>query len=134
MNSGLPGVVNFNADPSGNRFAAPEAEKAPRAFGWVDLAVLGALAAFIYAMVTVAHEWRGALQPVPAIHLEAHYLPLYALYSLSRGVMAYGVSFLFTMVYGYTMARVGTLRGTVPLQRHARERTFYGVQQPIVSA
>ena len=116
MNSGLPGVVNFNADPSGNRFAAPEAEKAPRAFGWVDLAVLGALAAFIYAMVTVAHEWRGALQPVPAIHLEAHYLPLYALYSLSRGVMAYGVSFLFTMVYGYAMARVaGAERVMLPV-------------------
>ena len=72
----------------------------------MDLAVVGLLAAFIYALVTVAHEWNGPLRQVPEIHLEARYLPLYALFSLSRGVMAYGVSFLFTMVYGYAMARV----------------------------
>jgi len=78
----------------------------PRAFSWVDLAVAGLLAAFIYALVTVAHEWSAPLQQVPEIHLEVRYLPLYTLFSLSRGVIAYGVSFVFTMVYGYTMARV----------------------------
>jgi hypothetical protein len=62
--------------------------RAPRAFGWIDLAVIGLLAAFIYALVTVAHEWSGPLQQVPVIHLEARYLPQYALFSLSRGVMA----------------------------------------------
>lgn len=85
-------------------------------FGWIDLAVIGLLAAFIYALVTVAHEWSGPLQQVPVIHLEASYLPQYALFSLSRGVMAYGVSFLFTMVYGYTMARVaGAERVMLPV-------------------
>jgi hypothetical protein len=54
----------------------------PRAFGWVDLAVVGLLAAPIYALVTVAREWSGPLQQVPEIHLEARYLPLYALFSL----------------------------------------------------
>ena len=90
--------------------------RAPRAFGWIDLAVIGLLAAFIYALVTVAHEWSGPLQQVPVIHLEARYLPLYALFSLSRGVMAYGVSFLFTMIYGYAMARVaGAERVMLPV-------------------
>ena len=90
--------------------------RTPRAFGWVDLAVAGLLAAFIYALVTVAHEWRGPLRQVPEIHLEARYLPLYSLFSLSRGVMAYGVSFLFTMVYGYAMARVaGAERVMLPV-------------------
>ncbi len=89
---------------------------APRTFGWIDLAVVGLLAGFIYALVTVAHQWSGPLQQVPVIHLEARYLPLYALFSLTRGVMAYGVSFLFTMVYGYTMARVtGAERVMLPL-------------------
>jgi NitT/TauT family transport system permease protein len=78
----------------------------PRAFSWVDLAVAGLLAAFIYALVTVAHEWTAPLQQVPEIHLEVRYLPLYTLFSLSRGVIAYGVSFVFTMIYGYIMARV----------------------------
>jgi NitT/TauT family transport system permease protein len=90
--------------------------RAPRAFDWIDLAVIGLLAAFIYALVTVAHEWSGPLQQVPVIHLEARYLPLYALFSLSRGVMAYGVSFLFTMIYGYAMARVaGAERVMLPV-------------------
>jgi NitT/TauT family transport system permease protein len=90
--------------------------RAPRAFGWVDLAVAGLLAALIYALVTVAHEWSGPLQQVPQIHLEARYLPLYTLFSLSRGVIAYGISFLFTMVYGYAMARVaGAERVMLPV-------------------
>ena len=80
--------------------------RSPRVFGWIDLAVAGLLAALIYALVTVTHEWSGPLREIPEIHLEARYLPLYTLFSLSRGVMAYGVSFLFTMVYGYAMARV----------------------------
>ena len=78
----------------------------PAWFSWIDLAVLGLLAAFVYAVLMVAREWGEVLQPVPEIHLEARYLPLYALLSLSRGVIAYGVSFLFTMIYGYMMARV----------------------------
>ena len=77
-----------------------------RAFAWTDLAVFGVLVALIYAVVTVAREWSGPLQPVAVIHTEARYLPLYALFSLTRGVFAYGVSFLFTMVSGYAMARV----------------------------
>lgn len=90
--------------------------RAPRTFDWVDLAVAGMLAAFIYALVTVAREWSGPLRQVPEIHLEARYLPLYALFSLSRGVAAYGVSFLFTMVYGYAMARVaGAERVMLPV-------------------
>jgi len=77
-----------------------------RAFDWADLAVGGLLVGLIYAVVTVAREWSGQLQPVAEIHLEARYLPLYALFSLTRGVIAYGISFLLTMVYGYVMARV----------------------------
>lgn len=90
--------------------------RTPRAFGWVDLAVAGLLAALIYALVAVAREWSGPLRQIPVIHLEARYLPLYALLSLSRGVIAYGVSFLFTMVYGYMMARVvGAERVMLPV-------------------
>ena len=90
--------------------------RTPRGFGWVDLAVAGLLAALIYALVTVAREWSGVLQPVPELHLEARYLPLYTLFSLSRGVIAYGVSFLFTMVYGYAMARMtGAERVMLPV-------------------
>ncbi|HVY71254.1 MAG TPA: ABC transporter permease subunit, partial [Verrucomicrobiae bacterium] len=69
-----------------------------------------------YAVVVVAREWTGQLQPVAEIHLEARYLPLYALFSLARGVIAYIVSFFFTMVYGYVAARVeGAERVMLPV-------------------
>ena len=74
------------------------------------------LAAFIAAIVTTAREWSGPLQAAAEIHLEPRYLPLYALYSLARGIAAYSLSFLFTMLYGYTMARViGAERFLLPL-------------------
>jgi NitT/TauT family transport system permease protein len=91
-------------------------QRTERAFAWADLAVGGLLLALIYAIVTVARQWGGQLQPVAAIHLEGRYLPLYALFSLTRGVIAYAISFLFTMVYGYVMARVmGAERVLLPL-------------------
>jgi NitT/TauT family transport system permease protein len=77
-----------------------------KAFAWADLGVLCLLVAVIYVVVRVAQEWSGPLRAVAEIHLEPGYLPLYGLFSLSRGVIAYGVSFLFTMAYGYVMARV----------------------------
>ncbi len=87
-----------------------------RAFGWVDLAVLGFLTATIYAVVTVAREWSGATPPVPEIHLEVRYLPIYTLFSLARGVIAYGISFLFAIGYGYAMVRMkGAERVLLPV-------------------
>ncbi|MBI1177834.1 ABC transporter permease subunit [bacterium] len=77
-----------------------------RPFEWTDLAVFALLLTVIYAVVTVAREWTGPLQAVAEIHTEPRYLPLYALYSLTRGLCAYAISFLFTMFYGYAMARV----------------------------
>jgi len=104
--SSAPGIFVGPADTGG----------IPRWFSWIDLAVLGLGAALVYALITVAREWSGVLQPVTEIHLEARYLPHYALLSLSRGVMAYGVSFLFTMFYGYAMARVaGAERVMLPV-------------------
>jgi NitT/TauT family transport system permease protein len=100
-----------NAVPTDNRSGGIS-----RTFGWVDLAVVGLLAGFIYALVAVAREWSGPLQQVPEIHLGSRYLPVYALFSLSRGVLAYGASFVFTMVYGYAMARVaGAERVMLPV-------------------
>src|SRR6185369_4267779 len=111
---------NRAASPTGNQFfnmtISPTTDRPQRAFDWIDLGVLVALGAGIYAVVTVAKEWTGVLQPVAEVHLEARYLPLYTMFSLTRGVLAYLVSFLFTMVYGYAMARVaGAERVMLPV-------------------
>src|ERR1041384_1329755 len=77
-----------------------------RRIGLIDAIVLLSLGAIIYGMIEIAREWTGVLHPLAEIHLEARYLPLYMLYSLTRGLLAYLISFLFTMVYGYAAARV----------------------------
>lgn len=87
-----------------------------KAIGWSDLLGVAVLFAVISGIVVVAREWSGPLQPMAEIHLEPEYLPLYTFLSLSRGLAAYGLSFLFTMVYGTVMARVrGAERVMLPL-------------------
>ena len=87
-----------------------------KAIGWSDLLGIAVLFAVISGIVVVAREWSGPLQPMAEIHLEPEYLPLYTFLSLSRGVAAYGLSFLFTMVYGTVMARVrGAERVMLPV-------------------
>ncbi len=86
--------------------AKPDFSDLPQRAVWIDLTVMAALSAVIYGIIRVAREWTGTLNPTPDIRLEAQYLPLYLLYSLTRGVLAYGLSFAFTMAYGYVAARV----------------------------
>lgn len=87
-----------------------------KGFGWLDLLAFGALCAVIYAIVAVAREWSGPLRPTAEIELAPQHLLAYSAFSLARGVLAYGVSFLFTLVYGYAMARIpGTERVLLPL-------------------
>lgn len=76
-----------------------------RSAGWSDLLGVAVLFAVISGVVVVAREWTGPLRPMADLHLEAEYLPLYTFLSLSRGVAAYLLSFLFTLAYGGLMAR-----------------------------
>ena len=72
---------------------------------WIDGLVVGLLIGLIQTLIVVAREWNAPLRPVADIHLETKYLPLYTLFSFTRGVLAYGISFVFTLVYGYVMAK-----------------------------
>jgi NitT/TauT family transport system permease protein len=86
------------------------------AVGWADLFGFALLLAVISGVVVVAREWNGPLRPVAEIHLEPAYLPLYTALSLSRGLAAFGLSFLFTMAYGSAMVRVrGAERVMLPV-------------------
>ena len=69
----------------------------------MGLAVAGTLLATLY----VAKEFsRTRLQGEQApIHLELPYLGLYTLYSLARGVVAYCLSLVFAIGYGYWAAK-----------------------------
>jgi NitT/TauT family transport system permease protein len=76
----------------------------PRRLSYADLIVFGILGGVLYWLVLLSREWNMALEPKTVIHSEFVYLPLYTLYSLSRGLAAYIISLLFTIAYGYIMA------------------------------
>ena len=77
----------------------------PRSSLWVD-AVLGlALVALVVGILGLAHEWTAPARPTVEIDLSPRALPRYTLYSLARGLVAYGISLAFTLVYGYWAAK-----------------------------
>ncbi len=76
-----------------------------RRLSWTDVVLVAGLGGGIYGLVHLAHQWTGALRPAVDIDLSLSALPGYALLSLSRGLAAYVLSLLFTLVYGYWAAR-----------------------------
>ncbi|HTY11890.1 MAG TPA: ABC transporter permease subunit [Bacteroidota bacterium] len=75
-----------------------------RSVSWVDPLVFLALAALLYSLVGVGKEWNGVLRPKVDIDLSPLALPKYTFFSLVRGFVAYGISLVFTIVYGYVAA------------------------------
>ena len=68
------------------------------------LIILGILGVF-YGITQVGREWTGVLRPTVLIDLSFRALPRYTFFSLVRGLAAYCVSFVFTIVYGYWAAK-----------------------------
>jgi NitT/TauT family transport system permease protein len=77
-----------------------------RRFSWVDLLVAVGLAGILFAVVDLASEWTGPKHEKVEINLSPWALPGYTLFSLARGLIAYGISLLFTLLYGYWAAKV----------------------------
>ena len=78
----------------------------PRRTGWVDLLVFGLLILLLYGLYTVETQWRAPANSAFEIDLSIGALPRYTFFSLCRGLAAFGLSFVFTLVYGYVAARV----------------------------
>src|SRR5262245_30638321 len=76
-----------------------------RRFSWVDLLVAVGLAGILFAIVDLASEWTGPKHEKVEIHLSLWALPGYTLFSLARGLIAYSISLLFTLLYGYWAAK-----------------------------
>ncbi len=86
-----------------------------RRFGWVDLVLLVGIIGLIYGLREVAGSWSAKRDKVE-IDLSLWALPRYTFYSLSRGLIAYALSLLFTLVYGYWAAKDRTAeRVLVPM-------------------
>ncbi|MEO6773372.1 MAG: ABC transporter permease subunit [Kofleriaceae bacterium] len=78
----------------------------PRRGTWIDVLVIGFVVVLLYGLYTVELQWRAPANSSFEIDLALSALPRYTFFSLCRGVAAFGLSFVFTLVYGYVAARV----------------------------
>ncbi|HVI09212.1 MAG TPA: ABC transporter permease subunit [Candidatus Binatia bacterium] len=69
-----------------------------------DIIMFAAGIALFYGVVVAGHSWFGPFTPAVEISRSPRALPIYAGYSLLRIAIAYGLSLLFTLVYGYIAA------------------------------
>src|SRR2546423_7749449 len=76
----------------------------PRKARIADVIVIASLGGLIYWLAIISREWGAHIQPAVEIHTEFRYLPLYTLFSMTRGLVAYLISLVFTIAYGYAMA------------------------------
>ncbi len=70
----------------------------------IDIAVFIFVFAAIYGMYAIGRAWLSPVAPVAHISQSPRALPLYALYSVVRISIAYGLSLVFALAYGYIAA------------------------------
>ena len=70
-----------------------------------DLAVFAAVLGAAYGVLALGHSWLGPVHAVAQISRSPAMLPLYAVYSLVRLSIAYGLSLVFALAYGFAAAR-----------------------------
>ena len=76
----------------------------PSAAGLPDLLMFSAGLALFYGVIQVGHNWLGPFTPHVEISRSLGALPIYAGYSLLRIALAYLLSLLFAVTYGYVAA------------------------------
>ena len=77
----------------------------------LDLVVFAAVLAAIEGLLVIARYWFGAITPAAEISRSPRALPLYAFYSVVRIAVAYLLSLIFAVGYGYIAAYNLRLQG-----------------------
>lgn len=77
----------------------------------LDLVVFAAVLAAIEGVLVIARYWFGAITPAAEISRSPRALPLYAFYSVVRIAVAYLLSLVFALAYGYIAAYNLRLQG-----------------------
>ena len=70
----------------------------------IDIAVFLFVFAAIYGVYAIGRSWLGLVAPTSHISQSPRALPLYALYSVVRIAIAYALSLVFALGYGYLAA------------------------------
>ena len=71
----------------------------------IDIGVFVSVFAVIYGVYSIGHSWLGPVRVEAEISQDPRSLPLYALYSLVRILVAYVLSLAFALAYGYIAAK-----------------------------
>src|SRR5208282_4509193 len=69
-----------------------------------DFVIFAGGLSIFYGVLVLARSWFGPFNPHIEISRDPTMLPVYAAYSLLRITVAYVLSFVFTLVYGYIAA------------------------------
>jgi len=100
-----------------------------------EVVVCAVVLALFYGVVTVAGTWLGPFTPAAAISRSPAALPRYAAYSLLRIAVAYLLSLVFAVGYGYLAAyRPAAERVMIPLLDILQSVPVLGFLVVIVSA
>ncbi len=70
-----------------------------------DAVVIAFVLSMIYALIAYGREWEAAFHPAVDIDLSLYSLPYYTLFSAIRGLAAFCLSLLFTLIVGYWAAK-----------------------------
>jgi NitT/TauT family transport system permease protein len=70
----------------------------------IDIAVFVSVFAVIFGVYSIGRSWFGPVRVESEISQDPRSLPLYALFSLVRILVAYALSLVFALAYGYTTA------------------------------
>lgn len=76
-----------------------------RFFSLGDILVFLVLGSTVYGVIATGSHWRADFQPVTQIDLSLSALPMYALFSTIRGMTAYLLSLIFSLIVGYAAAK-----------------------------
>jgi NitT/TauT family transport system permease protein len=71
----------------------------------IDIGVFVSVFAVIFGIYSIGRSWLGPVRVETQISQDPRSLPLYALYSLVRILVAYGISLVFALAYGYAAAK-----------------------------
>jgi NitT/TauT family transport system permease protein len=88
----------------------PPTQRRPAGSRWnfaflIDIVIFLFVFAAIYGIYAIGRSWLGPVNAQAEISQNPRILPLYALYSLSRIGIAYVLSLLFALAYGYIAAK-----------------------------
>ncbi len=95
------------SQPSG---PIPPAAKRPLGARWayaflIDIAVFAAVIGVIFGVYSIGRSWLGPVKVESEISQDPRSLWAYALYSLVRILVAYAISLVFALAYGYAAAK-----------------------------